>query len=112
MDSFFRNPRNANFDKFEQRADLTELRCPRSSVGSFRSLTASITAERRSTSFFSGFSDLLDDDGDEEEEAEEARRSLPWPIARGGFSVVDLQIRGDEEDDEIALASRIAMTRW
>ena len=78
--------RGHKFDEVEQRTDLTELRCPRSSGGSFRSLTASITADRRSTIFFSGFADLVDDGDDEEDEA---RLSLPWPTARGGFSAVD-----------------------
>lgn len=51
---------------------LTLLRWPRSSGGSLRSLTASITAERRSTSFFSAFGYLSgDDDGGGEDEAED-----------------------------------------
>lgn len=51
--------------KFLEQTDLTELRWPRSSEGSLESLTASITTERRSTSFLSSFCGLWGDEGDE-----------------------------------------------
>lgn len=99
---------------------LTELRCPRSSGGSFRSLTASITADRRSTNFFSVFSDLPDgeEDSDNDDDEEEARLSVgppPWPTAIAAkveFSGAgDLRSR-DDEDDDIVLVRRIAMARF
>lgn len=98
---------------------LTLLRCPRSSGGSFRSLTASITAERRSTIFFCVFSDLFDggeEEGDGDDDEDEARLSLeppPPPTAIAGreeFSAADLRSRDD--GDDIVLARRIAMTQW
>lgn len=61
---------------------LIALDRPRSSGGSFRSLTASITADRRSETFFSG----LGDSGDGFEEAhlgllrDSTRR---WKLKRG-----------------------------
>lgn len=89
---------------------MTELRWPRSSGGSLRSLTASMTADRRSTCFFSALGDVLDDDGDdfdEEEEEEEAHLGLDPPRAT---TAVDLQIRDhDLGDITVVLASRVAM---
>ncbi|POO01836.1 hypothetical protein TorRG33x02_026130, partial [Trema orientale] len=99
--------------------NLTELRCPRSSGGSFRSLTASITADKRSPSFFSGFGDLLDDVDEQDEnddDDDEARLRLeppPWPTAiidRDESSAVDLRTRDDKDEDTV-LARRAAMAK-
>ena len=62
--------------KRERDEDLTALRWPRSSGGSFRSLTASMTVDKRLTSFFSVFEDLFDCGGDEDEEEEEDKANL------------------------------------
>ncbi|PON56149.1 hypothetical protein PanWU01x14_183580, partial [Parasponia andersonii] len=95
--------------------NLTELRCPRSSRGSFRSLTASITADKRSPSFFSGFADLLDgvDKQDDDDEARLRLEPPPWPTAiidKDESSAVDLRTR-DDKDEETVLARRAAMAK-
>lgn len=93
--------------------DLTALRWPRSSGGSFRSFTASITADRRSPSFFSVLEDLLDEeaddgDGEEEEEEEEEHMGLSPPRPT---TADDLCIRDHDSGDlPIVLASRVAIS--
>lgn len=79
---------------------LTALRWPRSSGGSLRSLTASITPERRSVIFLSG---MLPGEVVEELEVdeEEAHRGLDTPRPT-------VPINGD---DAAALAARVAMAR-
>lgn len=79
---------------------LTALRWPRSSGGSLRSLTASITPERRSVIFLSG---LLPGEVVEELEVDEdeAHRGLDTPRAT-------VPINGD---DAAAPAARVAMAR-
>lgn len=79
---------------------LTALRWPRSSGGSLRSLTASITPERRSVIFLSGL--LPGEVGEElEVDEEEAHRGLDTPRAT-------VPINGD---DAAAPAARVAMAR-
>lgn len=95
----------------DEEEDLTELRWPRSSGGSLRSLTASMTVDRRSTSFFSALEDVLDDDDgdnfDEEEEEEEAHLGLDPPLAT---SAADLRFRYHVLGDvAVVRASRVAM---
>ena len=94
---------------------LTALRWPRSSGGSLRSLTASITADRRSVIFFSRFDDeefeevVAVDDEDEEDEEEEAHLSLDpsWLTNGDEMSAVELVIKDD--DNRSILASRVAI---
>ena len=93
--------------KRERDEDLTALRWPRSSGGSFRSLTASMTADKRSTGFFSVFGDLFDcgGDGDEEEEEDEADLVLGPPRPT---TAVDLGIK-DHDVVMVLLASRVEL---
>lgn len=75
------------------RTNLTALRWPRSSGGSFRSLTESITPDKRCSVLF---------DFDVEEEA----RLRPATQSVEDISALDLKTT----DDETALASRLAMS--
>ena len=75
---------------------LTALRWPRSSGGSLRSLTASITPERRSAIF-----------GEDEEDEDEAHLDTPRPTVRPQHEA-SYQINGD---NAAALATRVAMAR-
>lgn len=94
-----------NLMREREREDLTALRWPRSSGGSFRSLTASMTVDKRSTSFFSVFGDLFDCGGEEEEEEDEADLVLGPPRPT---TAVDLGIK-DHDVVMVLLASRVEL---
>lgn len=87
---------------------LTALRWPRSSGGSFRSLTASVTADKRSTSFFSALGDLHDS---EEADARLKLYAPPWPAAvtvKEEATTVDLRMI---DNDATVRGSRVAMAQ-
>lgn len=71
-------------------SDRTLLRWPRSSGGSLRSLTASITAERRSLSFLAvlGLPEDEDDDDDDDDEEEEEEENVAVKTKRERESIV------------------------
>ena len=91
------------YEREREREDLTALRWPRSSGGSFRSLTASMTVDKRSTSFFSVFGDLFDCGGDEEEDEADLVLGPPRPT-----TAVDLGIK-DHDVVMVLLASRVEL---
>ena len=103
--SFIQFYQNEPYEREREREDLTALRWPRSSGGSFRSLTASMTVDKRSTSFFSVFGDLFDCGGEEEEEEDEADLVLGPPRPT---TAVDLGIK-DHDVVMVLLASRVEL---
>lgn len=78
-------------------------------------MTASITADRRSTSFFSALGDLLDEeeDGDDDEdegEEEEEEASLGMDPPRPTTADDLWKREHDFGDETIILASQVAMS--
>lgn len=97
-------------------SDLTLLRWPRSSGGSLRSLTASITEERRSVTFPLGFCEVWEEEDDEEKEHNRLGLETPWlTMAKNDeeawTEAAEFRNKGevdDEDPDDEARAAAIA----
>lgn len=94
---------------------LTLLRWPRSSGGSLQSLTASMTAERRSINFFSAFGDLPGDDDGGEDAEEEEEHLAPEMVGITTITGGDLSCTADlcnRERNFIDLRREVAMSEF
>lgn len=97
-------------------SDLTLLRWPRSSGGSLRSLTASITEERRSVTFLLGFCEVWEEEDDEAEENNRLGSEKPWSTTtkkedNARTEAAEFRNNGgvDDDDDDGVRAAAIAL---